>query len=164
MRNDVAGRHRRGMTTHADPTTKPSISTVETSRSPRHVIEELYAAFGRGDMAGLLALIDPDVDWSLQVDALGAELVPMLRNGIGHEAVKRYFSGVADMEFHVFAPQAFHVAGDVVLVELVLDFSHRKTGKRARLEEIHRFVVRDGRIVHYRPFVDTATLIDTFRP
>ena len=88
----------------------------------------------------------------------------MLRNGRGHDSVLAYFGGVAELEFHVFEPQAFHVDGDKVLVELALDVSHRSTGKRAQLAEIHRFVVRDGKVVHYRPYVDTATLIELFRP
>ena len=144
--------------------TVPSTSGIEARPSnPIEVIEGLYAAFGRGDMTGMLDLIDPDVDWSLQVDAPGGELVPMLRNGRGHDAVQAYFGGVAELEFHVFEPRAFHVDGDTVLVELALDLSHHTTGKRAQLGEIHRFVVRDGKVVHYRPYVDTATLIDLFR-
>ena len=76
----------------------------------------------------------------------------------------RYFGGVADLEFHTFAPVRFLTDGDVVLVELELDVSHRGTGKRARFGEVHRFDVRDGRIVRYRPFLDTATLIELHRP
>lgn len=142
--------------TQTTPTAQPT--------APVDVVGGLYAAFAVGDMDTFLTLVDPDVDWSLQVDALGAsDDVPMLRNGRGHEAVLGYFGGVAHLEFHVFEPHTFHVAGDVVLVELVLDMSHRETGKRARLDEIHRFVVRDGRVVHYRPFTDTAALADLFR-
>lgn len=145
-------------------TTDTMSSTPGVAAGPVDVIQGLYAAFGRGDMAGMLELIDPDADWSLQVDAPGGELVPMLRNGRGHDSVLAYFAGVSQLEFHVFEPQAFHVDGDKVLVELTLDVSHRSTGKRAQLAEIHRFVVRDGTVVHYRPYVDTATLIELHRP
>jgi ketosteroid isomerase-like protein len=140
----------------------PSVRATPTEAAA--VVQALYAAFGRGDLPGMLALIDPEVDWSIQVDAPGGELVPMFQNGIGHDAVLRYFGGVGELEFHVFEPRAFHVQGNIVLVELVLDFSHRATGRRARIDEIHRFVVRDGRIVHYRPFCDTAAFIELFRP
>ena len=132
--------------------------------APVQVVQDLYTAFGSGDMPGLLALIDPDVDWSTQVDAPDAALVPMLRNARGHDAVLHYFTGVAELEFHSFQPEAFHVDGDVVLVELAIDFSHRTTGKRAQIAEIHRFVVREGKVVHYRSFTDTATVIDLYRP
>ncbi len=135
-----------------------------TTTTPLEVVQTLYGAFGAGDVAAMLELIDPDVDWSLDVAAPGAELVPMFGNGRGHEAVARYFGGVADLEFHTFAPVRFLTDGDVVLVELELDVSHRGTGKRARFGEVHRFDVRDGRIVRYRPFLDTATLIELHRP
>ena len=144
-------------TTDATTTTDPATAT------PAAVIQRLYEAFGRGDMPAILDAIDPEVDWSAQIDAPGAELVPMFQNGRGHDAVLRYFGGVADLEFHMFEPRAFYVDGDVVLVELVLDFSHRTTGKRAHVDEIHRFVVREGRVVHYRPYADTAAIIEAFR-
>ena len=131
---------------------------------PRSVVEGIYTAFGRGDMAGLFALLDPDVEWGVQVDAPGAELVPMFRRGRGRPVVEGYFAGVAELEFHVFDPHDIHTDGDVVLVELTLDVSHRATGKRARFEEIHHWIVRDGRVVHYRPYADTAALIELYRP
>jgi ketosteroid isomerase-like protein len=139
-------------------------NATTTIRTPLDVVGALYAAFGRGDVAGMLEQVDPDVDWSVEVEAPGAELVPMFRNGRGHDAVLAYFGGVADLEIHAFDPHAFHVAGDTVLVEIRIDFTHRTTGKRGRFDEIHHWIVRDGRVVRYRPFVDTATYIETHRP
>ena len=140
------------------------MTDTTTTPTPLDVVGGLYAAFGRGDLPGLLDLVDPDVDWSIEVRAPGAELVPMLRNGRGHGAVQAYFAGVADLEFHAFAPNAFHGTGDTVLVEVSLDVTHRGTGKRAQLDEIHHWIVRDGRVVRYRPFLDTASLIELHRP
>ena len=139
-------------------------NALTTASRPVDVVGGLYAAFGRGDIPGILELVDPEVDWSLQVDAPGAELVPMFRNGRGHEAVLGYFAGVADMEIHAFEPRAFHAQGDEVLVEISMDFTCRPTGKRGRFDEIHHWVVRDGLVVRYRPFVDTATFIELWRP
>ncbi len=133
--------------------------------SPLATVQALYEAFGVGDMEGILAQIDADVDWSVQVKAPGAELVPMFQNGRGHEAVLRYFSGVADMDFHQFEPRMMLEQGDTVIVVLAVDFTHKKTGKRGQFEEIHRFRVgATGKILRYRPFVDTATFIEVFRP
>jgi ketosteroid isomerase-like protein len=147
-----------------NPQTTPDATLSDERGAPIATIRALYAAFGRGDLDAMLALIDPDVDWSLQVDAPDAALVPMFRNGRGHDAVRHYFSGVADLDFNRFVPVRFLADGDTVIVQLEVDFTHRVTGKRARLEEIQRFVVsREGKIVHYRPFVDTATFIDVFR-
>jgi uncharacterized protein len=139
--------------------TEPDVTTAALT-----IVGQLYAAFGRGDIPGLLELVDPDVDWSLQVDAPGADLVPMFRNGRGHAAVVEYFGGVADLEVHSFVPGAFYSAADTVVVEVRIDFTHRGTGKRGTFDELHHWIVRDGRVVRYRPFVDTATFIEVHRP
>lgn len=146
--------------THTDAIADAAAPAALTD--PAAVVQSLYAAFGRGDLEAVLDVIDPEVDWSIEVDAPGGELVPMFRNGTGHTAVRHYFDGVAELEFHVFEPRAFHVDGDVVIVELVLEMTHRRTGRHARIDEIHRFVIRDGRVVHYRPFCDTAAFIHLF--
>ena len=140
------------------------MTNTTTTALPADVVGAVYAAFGRGDIPGLLELLDPDVDWSLEVDAPGADLVPMFRNGRGHDAALHYFGGVADMEIHTFEPHTFHVDGDSVLVEIRIDFTHRVTGKRGAFDEIHHWIVRNGRVVRYRPFLDTATMIEVHRP
>ena len=140
------------------------MSSQHSTLTPLETIQAVYDAFGRGDVDALFERIDPDVDWGTQVDARGSELVPMLANGRGHDAARHYFSGVTQLEFHRFEPLRFLVDAETVFVELSLDIEHRETGKRAQLGEIHRFVVRGGRIVHYRNFIDTATLIELHRP
>jgi ketosteroid isomerase-like protein len=137
--------------------------TTHVTRTPVETVSAVYAAFGQGDLPGLFALLHPDVDWSVTVTAPGGELVPMLRNGVGLEAVQRYFEGVAQLEMHVFDVGRVLTEGDVVIVEVHLEATHRDTGKRAALDELHHWVVRDGQVVRYRPFVDTAALIDLFR-
>ena len=78
----------------------------------------------------------------------------MFRNGRGHDAVRHYFSGVAELEFHRFEPRLIVEQGDTVLVDLAIDVAHRGTGKSTAYEEIHRFRVgADGRICAYRPFL-----------
>jgi ketosteroid isomerase-like protein len=158
------------MGNHADA---PPIALVDDGRmedtsvitaTPTATVQALYAAFGAGDTPGMLKLIAPDVDWSVDIGAAGAERVPMLRNGRGHDAVRYYFGGVADLRFDVFAPVDFLEGDDRVMVVIDVDVTHVGTGKRAVFQEVHRFHVRDGRIVSYRPYPDTAALIEIFTP
>jgi ketosteroid isomerase-like protein len=131
--------------------------------NPADTVGAVYAAFGRGDLPGLFGLLHPEVDWSVTVTAPGGELVPMLRNGVGHEAAQQYFGGVAQLEIHVFEIGRLFVDGDAVVAEVHLETTHRETGKRATLDELHHWVVREGQVVRYRPYVDTAALIELFR-
>jgi ketosteroid isomerase-like protein len=45
-----------------------------------------------------------------------------------------------------------------------MDFTARTSGKRGQFTEIHHWVVRDGRVVRYRPYLDTASFIEVWRP
>jgi ketosteroid isomerase-like protein len=147
------------------PMTTIKTTNTTATRTPLETVQAVYAAFGDGDMDTLLTYIDADVDWSAQVDAPGGALVPMLQNGRGHGAVLRYFSGVALMDITTFEPRQIVADGDTVLVLISIAFTHRTTGKSVVTDEIHRWVVgADGLIVLYRPFVDTAALIEAFRP
>ncbi len=150
------------MTTAATSTINESVP-AERAR-PLDVVGGVYVAFGRGDLPGLFALLHPEIDWSVDVTAPGGDLVPMLRHGIGHPAVEHYFGGVAQLEFHVFDVGRCFVDGDAVVAEVHFEATHRGTGKRAVIDELHHWIVREGLAVRYRPFVDTAALIELYRP
>jgi ketosteroid isomerase-like protein len=138
--------------------------TTSTLTEPVTTVQRLYAAFGARDQAAVLALLDEDVDWSREVSAPGAELVPMLHNGRGHDAVRAYFAGVAQLEMLAFEPMRFLTDGRTVLVQLRIHVRHPGTSKDVDMDEIHRWEVGDdGRIVQYRPYTDTAGLIDIYR-
>jgi uncharacterized protein len=134
------------------------------SLAPVEVVQGVYEAFGRGDMPGLFALLHPEIDWSITVTAPGGDLVPMFRHGVGHAAVEHYFSGVAQLEFHIFDVTRVFADGDAVVAEIHLETTHRGTGKRTTIDELHHWIVRDGLAVRYRPYGDTAALIELFRP
>lgn len=148
-------------TTAASPTDRLAATTATT---PLEVVGGIYTAFGQGDMPGLFSLLHPEIDWSVTVASPGGELVPMLRHGIGHSAVEQYFGGVAQLEFHVFDIGRCFLDGDAVVVEVHFEATHRATGKRGVIDELHHWVVRDGLAVRYRPYVDTAALIELYRP
>ena len=139
-------------------------TTTTTARNAIETVGGIYAAFGHGDLAGLFGLLHPEIDWSITVTAPGGDLVPMLRNGIGHGAAEEYFAGVRQLEIHVFEVGRLLVDGDVVIAEVHLEATHRVSGKRAVLDELHHWTVRDGLAVRYRPYLDTAALIELYRP
>ena len=73
-------------------------------------------------------------------------------------------AGVGQLEIHVFEVGRLFVDGDVVIAEVHLEATHRVSGKRAVLDELHHWTVRDGLAVRYRPYLDTAALIELYRP
>ena len=131
--------------------------------SPFEVVYGIYGAFGRGDMPGLFALLHPEIDWSVTVTAPGGDLVSMRRHGVGHSAVERYFGGVAQLEFHVFDVGRSFVDDDAVVAEIHFDATHRVTGKRAAIDELHHWIVRDGLAVA-TALRGHCRVIELFRP
>jgi DNA-binding CsgD family transcriptional regulator len=113
---------------HVMTTTEPTLSALVA------VVHGVYAAFSRGDMGAKLELIHRDVDWSIQVHAPGAELVPMFRNGIGCDAVRRHFSGVAGRVDRDAVAAVIAVAGGAPVHRLAWPAGlKRSRGRRVRL-------------------------------
>ena len=127
--------------------------------SPTQVVQTMYAAFGRGDIAGVLAHLSDDVDWQLNVDssAPGAKHVPDFRPFRGRAAVQEFFQLIgADLEFHAFEPQAFFAGEHEVAVRVRMDLTVRKTGRRLKVESMHVFSFdAAGRITRFREYLDT---------
>lgn len=129
------------------------------SSHPATVVQELYAAFGRGDLPALLAHLHPDVEWAANVDYSHptAALVPCYEPGTGHAFVARYFELIArGYDMHQFAPVNVMSSDTEVAVRLVVDFTIRPTGRRIKTEVMHHWIVnKQGLVMRFRDFEDT---------
>ena len=138
--------------------------TTSTPTDLVTIVQQTYAAFGAGDIAGLLSHIDEDVEWSFDVAAPGAELVPMFRRHRGHDGGKAYLAAVSELEVLAFEPREFLAEARTVIARLRIHIRHPATGKDIDLDEIHRYGFGgDGTIVRYRPYTDTAGVIEIYR-
>jgi ketosteroid isomerase-like protein len=139
--------------------TAPAPSTVET-------IQSLYAAFGRGDIATILAALHPGVDWHVNVDlaAPGAAAVPTFQPRRGPQAVGEFFQELGStLEFHSFQPVSFLAGGREVAVRVLLEVTVRATGKRAKFEAMHFWVLDAvGKVTRFVDFFDTLADADAW--
>lgn len=125
------------------------------------MVQGLYAAFGRGDVAGILAGLTPDIDWQ----TLGpAKDYPIFGQRKGKAAVQEFFAQVAATEdFSEFAPRDFHAAGDKVFVLGSYAGKIKKTGKPFACEWVHVFTIAGGKVSQFREFTDTAQFVAGYR-
>jgi ketosteroid isomerase-like protein len=126
------------------------------------VVQSLYAAYGRGDMAGVLALVADDVTWGIDSIAAG-EVAPY---GIqrGKAAVEAFFAAwAASADFHVFDPHDFVSVGNGVHNMLAYELTVKSTGKRLKNLSPQHWTVSDGKITQWRGYEDTAATRDAFR-
>jgi ketosteroid isomerase-like protein len=123
------------------------------------VVQQAYAAFGRGDIPGVLDLLTDDVVWTLQ----GPSTIPFAGTRRGREGVAEFFSLVGEtLEFQQFEPREFVGQGDTVVVLGYERSLVKATGRRFEQEWAHVYTLRDGKIATGRFFEDTAAEVVAF--
>jgi ketosteroid isomerase-like protein len=118
-------------------------------------VQQIYAAFGRGDVPFILALLADDVEWEY---ATFPNPVPWLQPLRGRDQVPRFFQTLAEMiEFHGFVPKLVVGEGPTVVGLVDLDATVRSTGKRVvEVDEVHIWHFDDaGRVARFRHRADT---------
>jgi len=141
------------------------MTTFPSAADHRSTVLGMYAAFGRGDIAGVLAAVADEPDWGLDPDSPVVAAVPWAaRVHTRDEVAAGYFAAVArELEWHGLEPLAVGQDGDHVVAVLRAHFTVRATGKTIDALETHFFTFApDGRITRYRPIIDTAAFIDAF--
>lgn len=116
-------------------------------------VRAMYDCFGRGDLAGILARLSPDVEWEHD---WGGTPLRWYQPRRGHEGVEQFFATLADFEFLRFEPVAFLEGGNLVAVPIQLELRVRATGKLIRDLEAHLWTFgEDGKVTRLRHLVDT---------
>jgi ketosteroid isomerase-like protein len=118
------------------------------------VIQDAYAAFLKGDIPGVLALVDDSVVWRGTTGA-SAE-VPTAGMRRGRAEVAEFFNQVGQhLTFSRFEPQSYVAQGDRVVA---LGHYSGKTSAGGSFDSdfVMIFTVRNGRIVDFQEFLDVA--------
>lgn len=126
--------------------------TLSTEQSPAvAAIGEAYRAFARGDVAAVLAALDPQVAWT---EAAGS---PYPGTHVGHDAlVQDVFVRIGqDWESFVPTPSEFLDCGSTVIVLGTFDGVHRTTGKAMTSRFAHVYRLADGRVTAFESVNDT---------
>ena len=131
---------------------------------PVEVVKEIYEAFGRGDIPGVLSRVTPDVSW---IDP-GFPDVPYAGVRRGREGVADFFESLRlHTEFTSFEPDTFVTSGADVVVFGGLEGRDRHTGARFRSDWAMRWRVEDGLVSFQQSYADTSAIaraLGTVRP
>src|SRR5438309_3250184 len=114
--------------------------------SATQLVRELYAAFGRGDLAAVLAACAEDVDWRCHAPAVTGY------GGTysGRAGAQVFFEKLfANARITAFEPRTFFADGDTVVVLGREAGVALPTGRPYADEWVHVFVVRDGKVVRF---------------
>ncbi len=122
------------------------------------VAAALYDAFTRGDIDGVVALLDPEVEWRLADNFLYSEGNPFR----GPDAVRDgVFARVPpDWSRYEVQLEEYLDAGHTVVTRGRYHATHRRTGRPVDAQFAHVMKVLGGRIVFFQQYVDTAQFRD----
>jgi uncharacterized protein len=122
------------------------------------LVQSVYDAFGRGDIPSVLAAMAPDLRW------IAAEHSPYDRGKpyVGpDEVLQHVFMPIgANWEAFAIVPERFLDAGDTIVMEGRYGGTYKSTGRKTNAQVVHVWVVRDGKLIEFRQYTDTAELRD----
>jgi len=124
------------------------------------VVQDIYAAVGRGDVAAILDRVGDDVDWAAEA---AGKTAPWHGPRAGKDGVASFFRDLAtSIEISAFTPHSF-AAGEHD-VHLLVDWTIRPVagGREVSMTMHHYWRLRDGQVIYFRGSEDTELTAEAF--
>ena len=133
-----------------------SISKRRTIMSEQNVsvVRGMYEAFGEGNIPGVLGSLDPNVEWLEAENFIYAAGNPY----VGPDAVLQgvFMRIGTEWENFTVSPKEILDAGDTIVAHGYYAGTYKATGRQVRAQFAHLFYFRDGKIVKFQQYTDTA--------
>lgn len=119
-----------------------------------NVVRGMYAAFASGDIPYIIGALDPQVEWWEAENFIYADKNPY----VGPDAVlEGVFARIGqEWEGFVVSPKDVLDAGDTVIGYGYYSGAYKQTGQNVRAQFAHFFTFRDGKVVKFQQYTDTA--------
>src|ERR1041385_3270063 len=112
-------------------------------------IQDMYAAFGRGDVASIVAQLTDDVRWMVRMESI----IPWSGDFSGKTNVPRFFEAIFKaVDTEAFEPQEWIAEGDTVVSLGEYACKVRATGKRSRARWAFIWKFKAGKVCSYEQF------------
>lgn len=158
---ELSGERIKRQSLHFDRLQVMKLLGRDTGAANIAAVQRAYAAFGTGDLPGLLAAVDDDVTWG--IESIAAPQVAPYGVGRGKKAVARFFEAWGtSADFQSFEPTDFHTVGDQVFNTLRYEATVKSTGKKVANASAQVWTFKHGKIISWRGYEDTAATRDAF--
>ena len=118
------------------------------------VIRNIYAAFARGDGPAALSSMDPTIVWNEAENFPYADGNPYVGPASVAEGV--FFRLATEWDDFQAVPAEFFDAGDTVVVTGRYRATYKATQASLDAQFAHLWRVRDGKVVAFQQYTDTA--------
>ena len=114
-------------------------------------IQQVYEAFGRGDIPYIIDQLTDDVEWMTHLESS----VPWAGEYLERTNVMRFFQAIAESgEVLGFEPMEIYGDGDTVVSIGYFGYKAKSTGKSARTKWVFIWKFRGDKICSYEQFHD----------
>ena len=118
------------------------------------IVQDLFAAFGRGDKQGMLALSAEDIEWIIP-----GEDWPLAGTHRGHAGLNSLVQKANEtVETSYPEPPEFIAQGDRVLVVGFARGRIKATNRTFEDDWVFAITVRNGKLTNIREYIDTQAL------
>ena len=116
-------------------------------------VKDFFAAIGRGDREGLLALVAEDIEWIIP-----GEDWPLAGTRRGHAGLADLLETASKTMETSTEPREYVAQGDRVLVVGVATGKIKATNKPFKDNWVFDITVRNGKVTKIREYIDTQAL------
>lgn len=119
--------------------------------------QQLYDLFGRGDIPGVLALLDEHIEWR---EAEGNPYQPSGAPFVGPQAVLTDLFMRLGQEWDglTVTPESILPTTEGVLAQGRYTGTYKATGRALDAQFAHVMTMRDGKLASFQQYVDTAQM------
>ena len=126
--------------------------TVSTQENVQ-IVKNFFAAIGRGDKQGLLALSAEDIEWIIP-----GEDWPLAGTHRGHAGLEDLLQKASETVETSTEPREFVAQGDRVLVVGFATGRIKATNRTFEDNWVFAITVRNGKLTNVREYIDTLAL------
>jgi len=125
------------------------------------MVRGFYQAMAHGDIAAALGTFDPHIEWNEAENFLYSDGNPY----VGPQAVLEGIFARLGGEWEGFSatPEQILDAGDTVVILGRYRGTFKATGASINAQFVHVFTCKDGKIVRFQQYTDTAQFRDAVR-
>jgi uncharacterized protein len=146
------------------PMKENPMTTLNTRASSADVVRAFFAAFGKGDLEGIVGTFHPDAEIVAVHKAARSE-GELYGSYSGKEGAKTFVATLGSkLETQAFSVDHLIAEGDVAFASGSFVHKVKSTGKPFSSEWALRCIVKDGKILRYTFFEDSAAYLAAARP
>jgi ketosteroid isomerase-like protein len=128
-------------------------------RSNLDLIRGMYSAFGRGDVASVLAALAPQVVW-IEADGFPSAGTYRTPDAVLHNVFMRL---AAEWDAFAAVPHEYVSDGQTVIAIGSYSATFKATGKAFKAPFAHVWKLREGAVIGFQQFTDTAVVQGAMR-